>query len=151
MEKGEKYSLEKAQNEAHRIKRKVETGEARDYVEAEKQIDPEYYQNLIWEQPSDEEVAKLSKEIHVNVIADTPISTPGSLLRYKDAKLVERSGTSRLVDLGSATTLFGDGRGQLDIEEFGVKEYIGVDLGVRDTELKARKSEEGWVSFKKIE
>lgn len=145
----EKYSLEKTQDEAHHIKKKIESDEAHDYFEAEKQIDREYYQDLIWRHPTSEEVTKLSKEVHVNVIADTPISGPGNLLRYKDAKLVERSGTSRLIDLGSAASLFKDYNEQLDLEEVGIKEYIGVDLGVKNTEFKTRKSDEGWVSFRK--
>lgn len=126
---------------------KIKLGEAYNSTKIEKQTGFEYYQGLIWKRPSDEEVARLSK-IFVETLANTSIMGPSWLPKEKFKKLVERSGTNRLLDLGSATTVFRKDTNQLAIEDAGVREYVGVDLGVRDTNFRARESDDNLLSYK---
>jgi hypothetical protein len=135
----EKLSLEKAQLEAQELEKKVQSGEAHNYTEAEQILDTEHYQGLIWERPSDEQIARFNN-LDVNTTADTPINSPQSLRNEELKKLISTTDSTRLIDLGSATTVFRRSDNQLKLEEAGVREYIGVDLGIKSSEFHPRDS-----------
>lgn len=140
----EKYTLEKAQEEAQNLKERVEFGSAKNYAEADKQNDAEHYQEMIRRCPTDDEAKRLSKGVRVNFHADTSFGIPGSLFPKKE-ELVKKSGSDRLIDLGSAYSLLGNEEGQLNLEQAGIREYIAVDLGIEDAGFKTRKPASEWM------
>ncbi|MBP9822132.1 MAG: hypothetical protein KBC81_01650 [Candidatus Pacebacteria bacterium] len=138
----EKYSSDEAQSEAQELKKKIETGEAANYTEAEKILDVKYYQDLVWRLPEDEEIKQLGTFADVEILSDTPISAPTHLPSEKFLEFIKKSSNTRLVELGSATTVFSNDGFQKHLEESGVEEYIGVDLGIKDSDFWIRESAE---------
>jgi hypothetical protein len=140
MEKFKGYSFDKAKTEANKLEKLVQSGQAPNLSEAEKLEEKfRFFQSLIWNHPTDETVNKLSKPQDVPVIANTRYNPAYFLPAYDSAKIVEKSGTRRLIDLGSSDKVFNSFPGLLEIEKSGIEEYIAVDMGISDEFLKKRR------------
>ena len=149
----EKYSLEKANEEAEKLQKKVESGEVRNYSDAENKLEKEeHYQNLVWKLPTDDEVKKLVREVDVNPF-DDPVNRVQNVKEMfkRNPELMKRTGTDRLIDLGSGSTFLRDSFAQLDAESIGIKEYIAVDLDINDSELKERDAHDTAWHKKRVE
>jgi len=91
-----------------------------------------YYQNLIWRRPTDEEVEKISSNLRVQTGTDTKYKSTYLLQNYKFTKLMEKTSSRRLIDLGSANRTLRDVENQILLERAGIKEYIAVDYDLSD-------------------
>lgn len=108
----------------------------------------EYYQNLVWTLPTDNEIDEVVNEVKINAFYD-PVNA-ASNLREKP-EIIERTGTNRLIDLGSGSYLLEEPAAQLCLEGIGIKEYIAVDLNIEDLEPQEIKPSKDEVqSYKKI-
>ena len=102
---------------------------------------PTEAERLIIHKYSGGEISRLSREVKVNTRANTPFSTPGKFNLFHDGEgrdpdgvfqqLVRQSGTVRVIDLGSSTTMLRATEHELRLlKGAGIKEYVGIDLGV---------------------
>lgn len=110
----------------------------------------EYYQNLVLTLPSDYEIDKVVDEVEITDFYD-PVNRVRNIkeMCIDNPGMIEKTGTNRLIDLGAGNPLLKTPYDQLALESIGIKEYIAVDLNIKDLELQEIKPHEDDVEYYK--